>query len=148
VASGTPLRPPSGRSTPPRVAASAVAFLVLVAIAACGGDDDPVAFGEGEVPPGVPADFPVPPDGAIGATLVDTPNHRVEFTVTVDTDLPSLVQFFTFGLVSAGYIVEQSHSLNQTTWEIAFNREELTGTVLVSSDGGSMSQAVVSLDLN
>ncbi|MDP2623400.1 MAG: hypothetical protein Q8Q29_06345 [Actinomycetota bacterium] len=123
--------------------------LLIVSILLISCDDggvEPVRFGKGEVPGSVPADFPVPPHGVIGATMVDTINHRTEFSVNVESDLLSLVQFFTIGLVNEGYVVDRSGSLGQTTWEIGFSRGELSGTILVSSDGGGLSQAVVSMN--
>lgn len=124
----------------------ALLVVPILLISCDDGGTEPVRFGKGEIPGSVPADFPVPPNGVIGATMVDTINHRTEFSVNVESDLLSLVQFFTIGLVNEGYVVDRSGSLSQTTWEIGFSRGELSGTILVNSDGGGLSQAVVSMN--
>lgn len=122
--------------------------LVILALLliACGGDDAEVAFGEGRLPDSVPDNFPVPPGATIGETLVDTAHDRTEFSLAIESDLPSVVQFFTISLVNQGYLIGRSQSLNQTTWQMSFQRGDLTGEILISSDGGGASQAIVSID--
>jgi len=124
------------------------ALLALVVLVACGGDDDQgVRFEQGRLPDSVPRDFPLPPEATIGETMVDTEHDRTEFTLTVESDLPSVVQFFTISLVNQGYLVDRSQSLSQTTWQMSFQRGDLTGEILISSDGGAASQAIVTLNV-
>lgn len=121
--------------------------VVAVLLVACGGgDDETVRFEEGRIPDSVPRDFPVPPGAVIGSAMVDTAHDRTEFSITVGSDLPSVVQFYTISLVNQGYLIQRSEALSQTTWQITFIRGDLTGEILVSSDGGGASQAVVSVD--
>jgi len=121
-------------------------LVLSVLLAACGGDDEEVRFEEGRIPDSVPSDFPVPPGAVIGSTMVDRAHDRTEFSLTVDADLPSVVQFFTISLVNQGYLIQRSESVNQTTWHMSFVRGDLTGEIFVSSDGGGASQAIVSVD--
>jgi hypothetical protein len=124
-------------------------ILVLAAallIAACGGDPDPVSFGEGDVPDSVPSDFPIPAGAVIGSTMIDRVNNRTEFAIRVRTDVESLVQFYTVELVGAGYIVERSADGGAGIWEISFSRSDLLGTIAMTSPALGASQAVVSIN--
>ncbi|HSM02745.1 MAG TPA: hypothetical protein VK960_09960 [Acidimicrobiia bacterium] len=121
------------------------ALILFLSLLACGGDDQGVRFDEGRLPSSVPRDFPLPPASTIGETLVDTAHDRTEFSLAIESDLPSVVQFFTIELVNQGYLIDRSQSLSQTTWRLSFQRGDLTGEILVSSDGGGASQAVVSM---
>jgi hypothetical protein len=126
-----------------------ILILLLAAaslIAACGGDPEPVTFGEGEIPESVPDDFPIPPGAAIGSTMVDRVNNRTEFAILVRTDLETLVQFYTVELVGAGYIVETSEGGGVGLWEISFDRGDLQGTITMTSPAIGVSQAVVSIN--
>lgn len=129
-----------------------VAFVGLLAVVlvGCGGNGggDPVRFGEGRVPDSVPDGFPVPPRAVIGATMVDTINHRTEFTVNVESDSLLLIQFYTIELVNQGFVIDRSGGLSDTTWEIVFSRNEVAGSILISSGGGGLSSAVVSLNVS
>ena len=119
----------------------------MLFVSACGGDDGAVEFEDGRIPDSVPRDFPVPEGAVIGATMVDPVNSRTEFSLTVESDLPSIVQFFTIALVNQGYVIERSQSTSQTSWHMSFRRGELSGEILLSSDGSSASQAIVILDV-
>jgi hypothetical protein len=119
----------------------------MLLVVACGGDDEAVEFEEGRIPDSVPRDFPVPEGAVIGATMVDPVNSRTEFSLTVESELPSLVQFFTISLVNQGYVIERSQGTSQTSWHMSFRRGDLSGEILVSSDGARGSQAIVILDV-
>ena len=131
-----------------RSGATLMILSAMLLVVACGGDDDQaVEFEEGRIPDSVPRDFPVPEGAVIGATMVDAANARTEFSLTVDADLPSVVQFFTISLVNQGYVIERSQGTSQTSWHMSFRRGDLSGEILVSSEGGSASQAIVILDV-
>lgn len=104
-------------------------------------------FNEGRIPDSVPSDFPIPARAVVGATMVDTVNHRTEFTLNIDSDSLAVIQFFTIELVNQGYVIDRSSSLDQATWEIVFSRNEVAGTILIVSDGGGLTQTVVSMNV-
>ena len=128
---------------------AAVVLAMLVAVAACGDDEGggDVRFAEGQIPASVPSDFPVPSGGVIGDTMIDTVNHRTEFTVSYQESLDEVVQQFTIGLVERGYVVSSSEALSGTSWKIEFIRGELIGSVLFSSTSGGLTQAVVGMNV-
>jgi hypothetical protein len=106
---------------------------LLTATTACGGDgldtvDAPVVFGEGQRPPAIPGDFPIPANAVIGSTMIDRTNHRTEMALQVGSELEATVQYFNVGLVSNGYVVGSSHG-TATSWTIAFSRGELSGEI-------------------
>jgi len=121
-------------------------LILSLLVVACGRDDETVRSEEGRIPDSVPSDFPVPPGAVIGSTMVDKAHDRTEFSITVGSDLPSVVQFYTISLVNQGYLIQRSESIGETTWQMIFIRGDLTGEILVSSDGGGASRAVVSVD--
>jgi hypothetical protein len=126
-----------------------ILILLLAAvslIAACGGDPEPVTFGEGEIPESVPDDFPIPAGAVIGSTMVDRVNNRTELAIRVRADLETLVQFYTVELVGAGYIVESSEGGGIGLWQISFDRDDLQGTITMTSPAIDVGQAVVSIN--
>ena len=125
-------------------------FIVVLAavslFAACGGDPEPVTFGEGEIPESVPDDFPIPGGAVIGSTMVDRINNRTEFAIVVRGDVESLERFYTVELVGSGYIVERSEGGGIGIWEISFSKSDLLGTIAMTSPAADTSQAVVSIN--
>lgn len=132
-----------------RLAAAALVTL-LGSTAACGGDStldtagDPVVFGEGERPPAIPDDFPIPANAVIGSTMIDRINHRTEMALQVGSDLEATVRYFSVGLVSQGYVVGTSQG-SATSWRIAFSQGELHGEIDFTA-AGSATQVLVSVN--
>lgn len=130
--------------------ASVIAVFLLVALAGAGCDrgdpgvDGDVVFGEGSLPASFPRDFPVPPNAAIGTTLVDRVNNRTEVNLTVRADMTSAVQFFQVGLVNQGYVVDRSEG-DRARWTIEFLRGEMRGEIGLNVSG---STALVSITMN
>ncbi|MFH1329967.1 MAG: hypothetical protein ABIJ48_04855 [Actinomycetota bacterium] len=123
-----------------------VALCALAAlVAGCGGDDEPITFGEGKIPASVPSGFPVPDGAVVGSTLVDRVNHRTEFALTLRQDATAVVQYYTVSLVSAGYVVDFSEG-DTFTWRIEFSRGELRGSLIIQPGGSGLAAAVVSLN--
>jgi hypothetical protein len=120
-------------------------MMSAAALSGCGGEGEPVTFGEGKMPSSMPGDFPVPGGAVIGSTLVDRTNNRTEVELRVRGDLATVIQGFTMSLVGAGYVVDRSDG-NATGWTIEFSRDTLKGTVLVQPYGSTISQAVVSVN--
>lgn len=125
-------------------------FVILVvaigmAVASCSGSDPEVEFGEGELPPAVPNDFPIPSGASIGATLIDRVNTQSEVNLTVPTSLSDLSQYFSVNLVSAGYVVDASTG-DSLSWTIEFRRAGLRGSIEMRSRGEEASSAVVTLN--
>ena len=131
---------------------TAVALIVMLGLfAACGDDgasattsDAPVVFGEGEIPSAFPDDFPIPPNAVIGTTMIDRVNHRSEMSLQIDAELVAAVQFFNVGLVNQGFVVESSEG-SAITWTIIFSRGEVTGSVVLQTQG-DVSQAVAGVN--
>ena len=117
----------------------------LILLAAGCGDDDPVTFGEGEIPSSVPDDFPVPAGAVVGSTLVDRVNHRTEFAFTIAQEADAVVQYYTVGLVSAGFVVTSSES-GLDFWQIEFSRGELLGQLIISPGGSGLAAVVASFN--
>jgi hypothetical protein len=126
-----------------------LALAALLAITfACGGSVDQVQNGQGRIPGSVPDDFPVPTQAVVTESVVDAANHRTEFTLEVASDSLGLLQFFTIELVSQGYVIDRSMRLDEETWEVVFSRNEVAGSILIMSDGGGHSLAVVSMNVS
>ena len=131
---------------------TAVALIAMLGLfAACGDDggsgttsDAPVVFGEGEIPSAFPHDFPIPPNAVIGTTMIDRVNHRSEMSLQIDAELVAAVQFFNVGLVNQGFVVESSEG-SAITWTIIFSRGEVTGSVVLQTQG-DVSQAVAGVN--
>lgn len=119
---------------------------LLTMVAGCG-DDAGMGTIEGRLPPSVPSGFPVPADGVISDAVIDRDNHRTEFTVTVESDSLSVIQFFTIELVSQGYVIDGSARVDDSTWEVAFSQEELAGTIRII-DGDGLTRAVVTMNVS
>ena len=122
-----------------RPAALALALMVISGCSILSGSDESgsgIDLGEGSPPGAFPADFPMPPNAAVGSTLVDPEAHRSEMTMQVGSPLSVTVQFFTVGLVNGGFVVENSDGDAQK-WTIVFSREALRGTIVVSALGDS-----------
>ncbi len=125
-------------------------FTLLGVVAACGDDGTGttsgtgVVFGEGEMPPAFPEDFPIPPNAVIGSTLINPVNHRSEMSLQIDAEITAAVQFFNVGLVNQGFVVESSEG-SPITWTITFSRGELTGDIVFQTQG-DVSQAVVAVN--
>lgn len=126
-------------------------LVLVVLLVACGDDTSedtsPVIFGEGEIPPTVPDDFPTPATGVIGSTLIDRINHKTEFGVQMKADLTTAVQYYEFELVNRGYVVTSSAALSESLWRIQFHQGELIGEVTVNFVGEGLSQVVVTLNV-
>jgi hypothetical protein len=131
-----------------RIALALVAMLTV--LVACGDDtastttsDEPIVFGEGEIPDSVPDAFPIPPNARVGSTLVDRVNNRTEFRLVVPTDSETTVRFFQVGLVNQGYVIDSSTG-TAVQWAMTFSSGEMEGTIVVTPSG-EFSNAVVSL---
>jgi hypothetical protein len=103
---------------------------------------DDVAFGSGELPETIPADFPLPPGSAIGSTMVITSSGFTEAIVRVGAELEAVVGFFDQELGSAGFEIEDSSS-DGSGWLIRFDRDGATGTVEVTEPQPGLSQVIV-----
>ena len=113
--------------------------------AACSEDAQPVEFGDGEVPPAFPDDFPIPDGGAVGSTLIDRVNTRSEFNVTDEAVVAEVAQFYSVNLVSQGYVIDSSEG-SDFTWNIEFSRGDLAGSISVQLLDEGLSTATVAIN--
>jgi hypothetical protein len=105
-------------------------------------DGPPVSFGEGEIPPGVPDDFPFPPQAVIGSTLVDRNNGRIEVEFRVRAAAVELVAFYDQALPAAGYEITATVEGDPlTTLEFA-HPGGLEGKVVISFVDAGLARAV------
>lgn len=116
-----------------------VLALTLVG-AACSDDAPAVEFGEGEVPPAFPDDFPIPEGAQIGTTLIDRVNTRSEFNMTMAAVVADVAQFFSVNLVSDGYVIDSSDGTN-TDWTVEFSRGDLAGSIRIQLQGEGLVSA-------
>lgn len=119
-----------------------------LAVASCGGDDasdEPLVFGEGEIPSTFPDDFPIPPGSVIGSTLVDRVSNRSEASLRVPAAMVSTVQYFTVGLVNEGFVIDLSEG-SAAEWTLKFSDGGMTGLIKVSGTASGLSLAVVTLN--
>jgi len=86
----------------------------------------------------------LPPNAVIGTTMIDRVNHRSEMSLQIDAELVAAVQFFNVGLVNQGFVVESSEG-SAITWTIIFSRGEVTGSVVLQTQG-DVSQAVAGVN--
>jgi len=115
---------------------------VAVVSAACGGDNEPITFGEGKLPASVPKGFPLPEGAVIGSTLVDRVNHRTEFAFTIRAEAAAVIQYYTLNLVGAGYVANRSEG-DTLSWRIEFSRGEVRGTIVIQPGGTGLAAVVV-----
>ena len=98
-----------------------------------------VVFGRGELPSTVPADFPIPEQAVVGATLVDTSRGLTEVILTYPADVPAIVEFYETNLQAFGYALDESTGTD-ANWTIDFSKDGLTGTITVSTAGPGLAQ--------
>jgi hypothetical protein len=108
------------------------------------GTDQDLVFGRGEVPDTVPADFPIPEQAQIGATLVNRSTGLTEMVVTYPANVPEVAANYETNLEALGYTVESS-SGTDTQWSITFSRDDLSGDITLSSAGTSLSSGTIRL---
>jgi hypothetical protein len=121
-------------------------LVVLAALpAACGGGGDAEGSESGVLPATIPEGFPIPAGSRFGSSSVDEAHGRTEFEFTAPMRRLEAVTFFTVEFVSAGFVVERSAE-SGADWLIDFRRGLLSGSVLLSGDGGSVSGAVTIID--
>ena len=101
---------------------------VASACSLAGGQGQEVEVTEGSIPSSFPRDFPIPGDATIGETMIDRVNHRSEATLSVESELVPVIQYFQLELVGAGYVVDTSDG-DESQWRIEFFRDELRGSI-------------------
>jgi len=123
-----------------------IPLLALTLVGAACSDDAPaVEFGEGEVPPAFPDDFPIPEGAQIGTTLIDRVNTRSEFNMTVASVVSGAAQFFSVELVSDGYVIDSSEGTD-SDWSIEFTRGDLDGSIRILLIGEGVVSATVEIN--
>lgn len=117
---------------------------VASACSVVGGPRQDVEVTEGSIPSSFPRDFPIPGDATIGETMIDRINHRSEATLTLESEMVPVIQYFQLELVGAGYVVDTSDG-DESQWRIEFFRDELRGSIDITVTD---QVAVVSISLN
>ena len=124
---------------------AAVIVALLVSVAACGDtSSDGSEIGSGRIPETMPDDFPIPVGAVIGQTSMDRAARTTVVDLATEGSLISAVSAYTVGLVSSGYVVDQSSGQGDG-WIIRFSRQDLRGTIALvpGADGVSATVTVV-----
>lgn len=124
-----------------------VTAALLMTASGCGGDISPdgVVIGSGVIPETMPAGFPIPVGAVIGETSMDRNAKTTVVDLTTEGSLVSAVSAFTIGLVSSGYIVDQSEEQGDD-WVIRFSRQDLRGTIALASGDDGVGATVTVVD--
>jgi hypothetical protein len=132
-----------------------LAVLVAVSVAACSGDDGAstttlasegdVVLGSGTLPDTVPDDFPIPPEAVIGSTLVAVGTGTTEVILRLPSSIEASIVYFEQRLDIDGYDVVSSEAESGTSWSIEFERDDLTGSLRLSSPGTDVTEVVLTL---
>jgi len=125
----------------------AVTMALLMTAAACGGGASPdgIVVGRGVIPETMPEGFPVPAGATIGETSMDRDAKTTVVDLTTVGSLVSAVSTYTVGLVSSGYIVDQSEEQGDG-WVIRFSRQDLRGTIALTPGADGVGAAVTIVD--
>lgn len=139
-----------------RLGVALLAFLALGPIA-CAGDGDAVAtstattaavgdfvFGSGSIPPGFPADFPIPEAATVGSTLVDKAEGRFEVLLFVPADQDATIVYYETNLPSAGYTITAS-GFDGAVWRLEFANDGASGGAVIRLENTGI--ATVAIDL-
>ena len=124
-----------------------VTTALLMTAWGCGGDTSPdgVVIGSGVIPETMPEGFPIPAGAVIGETSMDRDAKTTVVDLTTEGSLVSAVSAFTIGLVSSGYIVDQSEEQGDD-WVIRFSRQDLRGTIALESGDDGVGATVTVVD--
>jgi hypothetical protein len=133
-----------------RLAVLLVLLLVVSALAACGDDGSSttgpaVSFGEGDVPPSFPEDFPIPSGAIIGSTLVDTINDRSEMEIRIGAAGQAVAEFYLEELPASGYEIT-SDTTETRLRMIGFADGDLVGAVVIAEADPSVTRAVIEIN--
>ena len=143
----------------PLISFSVLLVAVSLVIGACTGDTDvsddtsttaapsddsgeSVVFGKGTMPDTVPGDFPFPAEAVIGSTLIDRNRGLTEVVTPYPANVEQIVSFFETNLAGAGFTIVSSDG-SEVDWEIEFERDGLSGSVLIELAGTNVAQGVI-----
>ena len=105
-------------------------------------DDGPVT---GVIPAEMPDGFPIPAGAVIGESTVDPDRNLTTVDLTTYGSLVDAVSTHTIGLVSNGYVVEESIAQGDG-WEIRFSRLDMRGTIELRPGADGISSSITILD--
>ena len=106
------------------------------------GATDDIVFGRGELPPTIPADFPIPDQAVIGSTLVDRTRDLTEVIITYPASVVEVAAFFDANLPVLGYAIDSS-SGTDGSWTVEFSSDTSTGVVDLSVAGSGVTQSIL-----
>ena len=124
-----------------------VVTVTMLVAAGCGGDASPdgIVVGRGVIPETMPEGFPIPAGATIGETSMDRDAKTTVVDLATTGNLVSAVSTYTIGLVSSGYIVDQSEEQGDG-WVIRFSRQDLRGTIALTPGADGVDAAVTIVD--
>lgn len=137
---------------PRRLRALALVLGLVMAVAACSGDDDStdgtldpadVVFGSGSIPDTVPADFPVPEEAVVSSTLVNRPARTTEMILRLPVDVDVVVTYYEENLEPRGYTIVTSEPRSDSGWDMEIEKDDLTVSVRLRNVGGDLTEAVM-----
>ena len=103
-----------------------------------------LVFGSGRIPPGFPADFPIPEAATVGSTLVDKADGRFEVLLFVPADQDATIVYYETNLPNAGYTITAS-GFDGAVWRLEFTRDGAKGSAVIRLENTGI--ATVAIDL-
>ena len=103
----------SGESTDAE--ASDATTTIVTESGTSGGEAGELEFGRGQLPETVPADFPIPDEAVIGATMVDRTRDLTQVITTYPANVPAVVEFYEINLPALGYAIDASSGTDAST---------------------------------
>lgn len=133
----------SGESTDTE-ASDATTTTIVTESGTSGGEAGELEFGRGQLPETVPADFPIPDEAVIGATMVDRTRDLTQVITTYPANVPAVVEFYEINLPALGYAIDAS-SGTDASWTIEFSSEASTGEIVLEVGGSGLTQGSLSI---
>ena len=103
--------------------------------------NDDLVFGNGSLPDTVPAGFPIPDEGTVGATMIDRVNGVTEFVIIFPAAFEDVVDYFETNLPATGFAIDNADG-TEGRWVIAFSGDA-TGEVFLETAGSGLTQGLV-----
>ena len=103
--------------------------------------NDPLVFGNGEIPETVPEGFPIPEEGRVGATMIDRVNGVTELVVVYPAQFEDVIDYFETNIPATGYAIDSSEG-TQARWTISFSGPA-SGEVFVETAGSGVTQGLI-----
>jgi hypothetical protein len=99
----------------------------------------------GVIPAEMPDGFPIPAGADIGESTVDPARNQTTLILTTYGSLIDAVSGYSIGLVSSGYVVDESVA-EDGGWVIRFSRLDLRGTIVLTTGPAGVASTITIVD--